>query len=233
MSYCTQCGTETTQETMFCPGCGSLVPGAMEYSAAQAAAQEAESAAAQAVDMPASPLQETLLEAQAHTPVYGEQPVYGAASNTPDYNAPVYGGAPIYNVPRPTQESAAQEPQKTPGAWAYFGWLLAMCIPLAGFVVAIVFACASTNVHRRNLARGVLLVYAVLLLLLIVQIGMAVRTMENILDGDFDYYDYFDEFGDYYDYFDQFEDTFDFPSRLSAGVGLCMRNGVSPLPCTA
>ena len=38
--------------------------------------------------------------------------------------------------------------------WAYFGYSILFAIPLIGFICAIVFACDSSNLNRRNFARS-------------------------------------------------------------------------------
>ena len=38
--------------------------------------------------------------------------------------------------------------------WAYFGYSLLFCIPLAGFVLLIVFSLSDQNINRRNFARS-------------------------------------------------------------------------------
>ncbi len=48
------------------------------------------------------------------------------------------------------------------GTWGYVGSLLLMGLPIAGFILAIVWAAGGTsNVHRRNLARAMLILMAI------------------------------------------------------------------------
>ena len=47
------------------------------------------------------------------------------------------------------------------GAWKYFGYSLLFSLPLAGFVLAIVFAVDNDNIHRRNFARATLIIWGI------------------------------------------------------------------------
>ena len=54
--------------------------------------------------------------------------------------------------------------------WAYFGYSILFAIPLVGLICAIVFACDSSNLNRRNFARSYFcgLLIAVILIVLFV-----------------------------------------------------------------
>lgn len=40
------------------------------------------------------------------------------------------------------------------GAWAYFGYSLLFSIPIAGFILLLVFSFSNANINRRNYARS-------------------------------------------------------------------------------
>ncbi len=86
-------------------------------------------------------------------------------------------------VPVPTSESVrsgdVEPPSNSPYAvlssWGFVGSLLLLCLPLAGFIIAIVWASGgSFNQNRRNLARAYLLIIGLVLALYIVILIAAV-----------------------------------------------------------
>ena len=65
--------------------------------------------------------------------------------------------------------------------WAYFGYNLLFAIPLVGFICAIIFACDSSNLNRRNFARSyfcglVLVVILIVILVILSVIGAGIFT---------------------------------------------------------
>lgn len=53
------------------------------------------------------------------------------------------------------------------GAWAYFGWSLLFSIPVAGLIIALVFAVGNTeNINLRNFARSMFCYFAVVAILI-------------------------------------------------------------------
>lgn len=94
-------------------------------------------------------------------------------------------GAPVKQTARPAATPAPapvyartvdeEPPQGSPFAvlssWGFVGTLLLMAIPVAGFILTIVWAAGSTgNLNRRNLARANLLLMGIALALYIVVI---------------------------------------------------------------
>ena len=139
MAYCVKCGAQLADNARFCTGCGAD-QGTLEQPAEQAQPQYG-----QPYTQPA-----------AVQPNY-QQPGYTQAS----YSQPAYA-QPGYDA----RQSAAPRPMEpaTPpmGTWGYVGSLLLMGLPLAGLILAIVWAAGGTsNVHRRNLARAVLILMAI------------------------------------------------------------------------
>ena len=68
------------------------------------------------------------------------------------------------------------------GAWAYFGWTLLFSIPVAGLIVALVFAVGNTeNINLRNFARSMFCYLAVVAILIILIVGGAGCTAGMLL----------------------------------------------------
>ena len=66
--------------------------------------------------------------------------------------------------------------------WAYFGYSILFAIPLIGFICAIVFACDSSNLNRRNFARSYfcgLLIAVILIILFVVLVGAGIFAFNN------------------------------------------------------
>lgn len=66
--------------------------------------------------------------------------------------------------------------------WAYFGYSILFAIPLIGFICAIVFACDSSNLNRRNFARSYfcgLLIAVILIVLFAVLVGAGIFAFNN------------------------------------------------------
>ena len=66
--------------------------------------------------------------------------------------------------------------------WAYFGYSILFAIPLIGFICAIVFACDSSNLNRRNFARSYfcgLLIAVILIVLFVVLVGAGIFAFNN------------------------------------------------------
>lgn len=139
MAYCVKCGAQLADNTRFCTSCGAD-QGTVEQPAEQAQPQYGQPYAQPA------PVQ----------PSYQQQGYTQASYSQPAYAQPGYD-ARQSAAPRP------MEPVSPPmGTWGYVGSLLLMGLPIAGFILAIVWAAGGTsNVHRRNLARAMLILMAI------------------------------------------------------------------------
>ena len=111
---------------------------------------------------------------------------------------PVPAAVPTHYSPAKTEMDVNDLPQeyKPLGAWAYFGYELLFSIPLAGLIVAIVFAAGGTNnINLRNLARGYLLmllaafILGVLVTMVFFNNNVRRRPSINDLDDLFEYYE--------------------------------------------
>ena len=78
---------------------------------------------------------------------------YSANNTTYGYQQP-----PQYQPPAPQPvdpDTYTGDPKFKPlGAWAYFGYSLLFSLPVAGFILLIVFSFNDDNINRRNFARS-------------------------------------------------------------------------------
>ena len=102
------------------------------------------------------------------------KPTYPLDTVCASCGTPVKQPARPVATPAPTYTNVAdvEPPQGSPYAvlssWAFVGTLLLMLIPIAGFILTIVWAAGSTtNLNRRNLARANLLIMGIVLALYI------------------------------------------------------------------
>lgn len=94
--------------------------------------------------------------------------------------------APVYQAPVSPQPQQPQIPEeyKPVSPWGYFGLSLLFSIPIAGFIMLIVFSFKRGNINRRNYARSywcalligaiVFVVYLIVLLILMGATGAAI-----------------------------------------------------------
>ena len=87
--------------------------------------------------------------------------------------------APVY--------AEAEDPGRVIGMWGYALSLFLMSLPVAGFILQIVWACGGTNsLNRRNLARGALFLWVVRLaftvLLTVILMAIFARFIPSIID---------------------------------------------------
>ncbi|NLI55172.1 MAG: hypothetical protein GX417_12795 [Clostridiales bacterium] len=105
-------------------------------------------------------------------------------------------GAPVTPAPLPApannRPAEPEPPQGSPyavlGSWGFVGSILLLGLPIAGFIIAIVWAAGGTvNLNRRNLARGYLIILGlvaalyILLVIAIVAFGGSALLLNNII----------------------------------------------------
>lgn len=103
------------------------------------------------------------------------KPVYALDTTCSNCGAPVKQTAqPVpTSTPSLAQMDTGEPPQGSPYAvlssWGFVGSILLMSLPIAGFIIMIVWASGSTTNHnRRNLARAYLLIMGMVLALYLV-----------------------------------------------------------------
>ncbi|MEL7602441.1 MAG: zinc-ribbon domain-containing protein [Bacillota bacterium] len=168
MAYCVKCGAQLADNARFCTSCGAD-QGTLEQPAEQAQPQYGQPYAQPAAVQPGN-------QQQGYTQANYSQPAYAQ----PGYDA---------RQSAPKSMEAAAPPM---GTWGYVGSLLLMGLPVAGFILAIVWACGGTNnVHRRNLARAMLILMAIGIVLGILLstaiISLVSGFMQEMGGGDFMY----------------------------------------------
>ena len=99
---------------------------------------------------------------------------------------PVAQSAPV-NIRLEEGEPSSNSPYAVLGSWGFVGSILLMALPIAGFIIAIVWASGGTyNLNRRNLARGYLLIVGIMFALYIVLIiaiftfGISPRLLDSL-----------------------------------------------------
>lgn len=109
------------------------------------------------------------------------KPTYPLDTVCSNCGAPVKQPDRPVSAPAPTYAKSVDEepPQGSPYAvlssWSFVGTLLLMAIPVAGFILMIVWAAGSTsNLNRRNLARANLLIMGIVVALYIVAIILVI-----------------------------------------------------------
>ena len=152
MAFCNQCGAQIGEDTRFCTTCGA------DQGLQASEAPKQQSQYGQPYTQPAN------TQANAAQPGYVQ----------PAYTQPNYAQQPPVGKPAET----AVRPM---GTWAYVGSILLMALPIAGFIIAIVWACGGTqNPNRRNLARATLILIAIGIVLSILFSAAMLSLFANI-----------------------------------------------------
>ena len=186
MRYCTDCGAQIADDAVFCTNCGRKTevtsspeaapasepvhPSAPASQAAVSAPQEAPCAQRAANPGGTGPAP----NADAPSPARGSAPVPPPPPPHPEaYPAPVFRADP------PPPEGSRYNPIS---AWGYVGIFLLFAVPVVGLVFTIVWACGGCRkVNKRNLARGVLLIYLFAVIILVIAGIVAVAVTGSAL----------------------------------------------------
>lgn len=67
------------------------------------------------------------------------------------------------------------------GAWAYFGYTILFNIPLAGFIVLIIFALSSDNINRRSFARSYFCGFIIVAVIVVIILIVALPTLSHFI----------------------------------------------------
>lgn len=169
---CTSCGTELQENARFCGTCGTKVEAIPAPAPEAAPVPEPTPSFIPPVEPVAAPVAPVAPPVVPAAPVAAPAPVATVAP-APVYTqpaAPVYTqpAAPVYPQqpqPMPVQPQAPIQPQppvddrrtRVMSTGGYMAALFLMSIPVAGFILQIVWAAgAARNLNRRHLARGYL-----------------------------------------------------------------------------
>lgn len=135
---CKHCGALLSEKAKFCFECGTLIAGNKQ--------DEDKPVIASLKDGEVS-------ESKTDTSIKNDQ-----LMNTPSVlkNDP-------YVTPPPSDSKYAYM-----SIWGYVGMMILFSLPVIGFILAIIWACASKNINRRNYARAVLVLLAITIILSVV-----------------------------------------------------------------
>ena len=186
MKICPGCGAQLKDTDVFCQSCGARVetPENPSQSAAQAVFQS---------EPPAAPGYVPPAREQAAPPVPVAEP---PRQDGGPYYAPPYGQA----MPNYAAEPQTKDWNRPLSTWAYALSLFLMGLPVAGFIIQIIWAVGGTNsVNRQNLARGYLFLRVCLIvlavLLSVVFLALVAPLLRRILS---EFGGYFNGFHFYY-----------------------------------
>ena len=200
MAFCKQCGAQLTEGSRFCTTCGAEAP----VTAEPAISEEQPKAEPQPAYQSPTYAQPSYIAEQREP---AKQNAFNAGGYQSAYQQPPYGQQ-TYGGQPPQPPVAPQSPVMSTGQ--FLGTLLLMMIPIAGFILAIVWACGGTdNLNRRNLARAKLIVIAiciVLCILLSILFSALALSFVNQMDGR--QWEFNENFGDFDDFADGFSGGF-------------------------
>lgn len=218
MAFCKQCGADLIEGSRFCTNCGAEASAESVIGSGQSPHVETPAYQPPTYAQPSyvSERQEVSVPNQTASNGGGYQSAYQQSA----YGQPTY--AQQGNTPPYTPSAAQQSTPMTTGQ--FLGTLLLMMIPIAGFILMLVWAFGGTdNLNRRNLARAKLILAAiglVLSILLAILFGALAFTIADGLDGmQWEFGDGFSRsYPGFYGRFPEFSDDF-FNQSYQAGNG--------------
>ena len=151
---------------MFCEKCGSKLPENAEFCGSCGAKTESvQPAAVHDQPAPPPPPPPPVQAPQSYTP-----PAQAAPSQS--YTAPAQ--APVHS---------GQRESETLSIGNYICMFLLMCIPLVGIILLFVWAFGDRNWNRKNFARAMLIMSAIMLLFWIIAGGLIMNALSGIMGG--------------------------------------------------
>ena len=145
--FCDKCGTLVSGEGTFCPNCGAVLEGAVN------------------LDKPNTASSETA------------QPNYGqpAQMNYGQFSQPSYGQSNMQNnqaqmpvYPQTYNNNPSQQPVQNMSVGSWVGTIIISCLGLIGLIFLFIWAFDGSTIQpKKNFARGMLIVYAIMFALAI------------------------------------------------------------------
>ncbi|MGN1451957.1 MAG: zinc-ribbon domain-containing protein [Eubacteriales bacterium] len=185
MRYCPDCGAQISDDAVFCTNCGKKteVPSSPEAAPAGEPVR------------PAAPAFQAAASAPREAPCAQRAANSDGAGPAPNADAPypAMGAAPVPPPPPPPEAYPAPARRTDPpppegsrynpiSAWGYVGIFLLLSVPVVGLVFTIVWACGGCRkVNKRNLARGVLLLYLIAVIIFVIAGIVAVAVTGSAL----------------------------------------------------
>lgn len=84
------------------------------------------------------------------------------------------------NVTQKEAEYKIPEKYRPISAWGYFGYNLLFALPIAGFILLIVFSFDNSNINRRNYARSFFCTLLIIVIIIAVCLALGVGIFYNI-----------------------------------------------------
>lgn len=169
MAFCKQCGAELLEGSRFCINCGAQESAPEQVKTEPAPQAEAPVSAQPSYTQP-SYTQQDYAKAEQANPQYGA-PAGGQQGYQSSYAQPGY----VSNQHTPQRPYTPQPQGGVMSTGQFLGTLLLMMIPLAGFILMLVWAFGGTeNPNRRNLSRAMLIITA---------IGLVIGILVGVLVG--------------------------------------------------
>lgn len=170
--FCTECGTAIPEGKNFCTECGNPTSGNAPPVTAPTVPEAQESYAGQPVFQTADPVPPA--------PVMQQFLPYQAPVQPMNYQVPVQPAAFPGNPEAPPPKGSKYAVM---GTGSYFLTMFLFFIPIAGWLVCIIMACASGNQNRRNFARASLIYLIIGLLLTIFLFVIAGWVWEAVMES--------------------------------------------------
>lgn len=163
---------------MFCEKCGSKLPDNAKFCGSCGAKTESVQPAAvhdQPAPPPPPPPPAQATPSQSYPP-----PVQAPQSYTPLAQA---APSQSYTAPAQAPVHSGQRESEPLSIGNYICMFLLMCIPLVGIILLFVWAFGDRNWNRKNFARAMLIMSAIMLLFWIIAGGLIMNALSGIMGG--------------------------------------------------
>ena len=178
--FCGNCGKKLSDTASFCPECGTPVESEQNKTQSVVEAPIVESvpeSTPESESMVEPKPEPTVTEAPTPEPSLAPNSASGASTSN-QMNIPIRNYDPRWDY--------------TPlGAWTYFLYSLLFSLPLAGWIIALVFAVGGTNrINLRNYARSYfcMLLISVIVVVIVLAIVLGVAGTEIFRHASHNYY---------------------------------------------
>ena len=189
---CSRCGYEIDDQAVYCPYCGQSIARAARQERQESAEEERYSQ--QTVRSESAERYENADRAER-----AERSARYEGAERTDRPERTFRSAPYPGVerspqgtgymtrPRPPRISLEDLPPelKPMCAWAYVGWGILFALPIAGFILVIIFSCVSGNINRKRFARSFLCWWLIIAIVITILALLGVVTWNRFINGDY------------------------------------------------